>query len=84
MKRVLIALAVLSISAGSAVAQTQAQPPAKSLKLSQIIAKVEGRDKFEYVYEVTWSQSGYYDITYFTSDKAKVEIKLDPVSGEPK
>jgi hypothetical protein len=83
MKHVLIALAVISLSAGSAFAETAAQPSAKAMKLSQIISKVEGRDKYAYISELTWSQNGYYDIIYFTSDKAKVEIKVDPVSGEP-
>jgi len=25
----------------------------------------------------------WYDVTYFTTDKAQVEIKYNPVSGEP-
>jgi hypothetical protein len=84
MKRILIALAIASIFAGGAMAQTPPQPPAKGIKLSEIISKIEGRDKFQYVYTVEWSTSGYYIVTYFTSDKAKVEIKLDPVTGETK
>lgn len=58
-------------------------PPDNAMKLSQIIAKVEQRQDFRYVYEVTWSEEGYYDVTYFTTDKAKVEIKYNSVTGEP-
>jgi hypothetical protein len=57
------------------------QPNAK--KLSEIIAKVEQRDGFRYVKEVDWD-SGAYTVTYYTSDKAKVEITYDPVTAEPK
>ena len=53
MKHVLIALAVISLSAGSAFAETQVQPPDKAMKLSQIISKVEGRDKYAYISELT-------------------------------
>lgn len=71
---------------GPVYAQTSAPavPPQKSMKLSQIIAQVEQRDKFQYVKDVEWEEEGYYEITYYTTDKAKVEIKLDPISGQPK
>ena len=70
----------------TAQAQTTAPPiPAeKSLKLSEIIAKIEQRDQFRYIDEIDWDEDGVYDVIYYTSDKAKVEIKIDPVTGEPK
>ncbi|TIT47454.1 MAG: PepSY domain-containing protein [Mesorhizobium sp.] len=51
--------------------------------MSEIIAKVEQRDGFRYVKEVDWDKDGY-TVTYYTSDKAKVEIDFDPVTAEPK
>jgi hypothetical protein len=71
---------------GQAYAQASAPavPPQKSMKLSQIIAQVEQRDKFQYVKDIEWEEEGYYEVTYYTTDKAKVEVKLDPVSGQPK
>ncbi len=71
---------------GYAYAQTGSPPvpPANSMKLSQIVAKVEQRDKFQYVKDIEWDEDGYYEVTYYTTDRAKVEIRLDPVSGEPK
>jgi hypothetical protein len=71
---------------GQAYAQTTApsNPPQKSMKLSQLIAQVEQRDKFQYVKDIEWEEEGYYDVIYYTTDKAKVEVKLDPVSGQPK
>lgn len=72
--------------AAPAWAQTQPPPipPEQSMKLSEIVAKVEQRDQFRYIDEIDWDEEGYYDITYYTADKAKVEIKIDPVSGEPR
>jgi hypothetical protein len=69
-----------------AYAQTAASqtPPQNSKKLSQLIASVEQRDKFQYIKDIEWEDEGYYEVTYYTTDKAKVEIKLDPVSGQPK
>lgn len=84
--RVLCAGMAATFLCGQAYAQTAAPPvpPQNSMKLSQLIAKVEQRDKFQYIKDVEWEREGYYEITYYTTDKAKVEIKLDPVSGQPK
>jgi len=86
MKSIAVAFASIALMTGTAVAQSTSAPipPPNSMKLSEMIAKVEKRDKFQYLSEIDWSQSGYYEVTYYTSDKAKVEINLDPVSGEPK
>lgn len=81
---ILAALIVALFVATQVQAQTKEPPiPAeKSLKLSEIIAKIEQRDQFRYVSEVEWNTDGYYDVTYYTTDKAKVEIKIDAVTGE--
>ncbi len=83
MRRIAAALVGVLLLAGTAGAQTttSTQPPQGSLKLSQIISKVEAREGFAYVSEIEWSQSGYYEVTYMTTDKAKVELHLDPMSG---
>ena len=83
MPRVLIdAAAVCLMSAGIAAAQTTPrEPPPNSKKLSEIVAKVEQRPDFRYIGEVDWDDGGY-EVTYYTTDNAKVEIKFDPVSGE--
>ena len=59
-------------------------PPDNAMKLSELIAAVETRSDFRYVSEVLWNDDGYYEVTYYTSDKAKVEITYDPVTGESK
>lgn len=78
---------VLALAASPALAQTAAPapdvPPANGKKLSEIIAKVEQRPDFRYIGDVDWDDGGY-DITYYTTDNAKVEMKFDAVSGETK
>jgi Peptidase propeptide and YPEB domain len=78
-------LVVASLASASlAIAQDKPPPvpPDNALKLSAIIATVEQRDGFHYVYDVEWNDDGYYDVVYFTTDKAKVEMKIDAVTGK--
>ncbi|AZO43351.1 MULTISPECIES: PepSY domain-containing protein [unclassified Mesorhizobium] len=85
MSRFLLATSVaVLLAVGPALAADDAPLPLPNAKkLSEIIAKVEQRDGFRYVKEVDWD-SGAYTVTYYTSDKAKVEITYDPVTAEPK
>ncbi|MER9307657.1 PepSY domain-containing protein [Mesorhizobium sp. M0496] len=76
-------VAVLLAGGPALAADYTPLPPPNAKKLSEILAKVEKRDGFLYVKEVDWD-SGAYTVTYYTSDKAKVEINYDPVTGEPK
>lgn len=74
----------LMLLGGTALAQQADKgPPENGKKLSEIIAKVEQRQDFRYVSEVDWDD-GAYEVTYYTTDKAKVEIRYDAVSGNPK
>ena len=59
-------------------------PPENAIKLSEIVAKIETRDQFRYISEISWDTDGFYSIIYFTSDKAKVEIHIDPATGQPR
>lgn len=84
MTRLLPALLLAVALPATAIAQTTPRvPPAGSVALSAILAKVEQRPGFQYVDEIEW-EDGAYSIVYFTDDKAKVEIHFDPVTGEPK
>jgi hypothetical protein len=82
----LASIILLATAPDFALAQTSpsTKPPATAMKLSDLVAKVEKRDKFLFISEIQWSEQGYYEVTYFMNDKAKVDIKLDPVSGELK
>lgn len=81
---VLIACMASLLVAGPVLAADDTHlPPPNAKKLSEIIAKVEQRDGFRYVKEVDWD-NGAYTVTYYTSDKAKVEITYDAVTAETK
>lgn len=85
MRTVILAtgIAFLLISGQAFAADDKTLPPQNGKKLSEIVAKVEHRTDFRYVKEVDWDSDGY-TITYYTTDKAKVQITYDPVTGEPK
>ncbi|QPC93051.1 PepSY domain-containing protein [Mesorhizobium sp. INR15] len=76
-------VAILLCGGSAFAADDKPLPPPNAKKLSEILAKVEQRDGFRYVKEVDWD-NGAYTITYYTSDKAKVEITYDPVTADPK
>lgn len=87
MKSTILAALIVALFVATQVQAQTKEPPVpaeKSLKLSEIIAKIEQRSQFRYVSEVDWSTDGYYDVVYYTTDKAKVEIKIDAVTGEPR
>ena len=84
-KPVAVLLVALLAPASFVIAQEGKPPPVppdNALKLSAIIATVEQRDAFHYVSDVEWNDDGYYDVVYFTTDKAKVEMKIDAVTGK--
>lgn len=76
------ALAASVISGSSNAQDLPVIPPSNAVALSTIVAEVEKRQDFKYIEEIEWDDKGYI-VTYYTSDKAKVEIKYDPVSGKP-
>ncbi len=76
-----ILLLVLTAAAG---AQDRSKyPPDNALKLSQIVTTVEKRPDFRYIHSIDWNDGGYYEVTYYTTDKAKVEINYNAVTGQP-
>lgn len=60
-------------------------PPTGSQPLSAIIAKVEQRDGFRFIDEIEWEEdSKTYEVVYYTTDRAKVEIHYDAMTGDAK
>lgn len=45
---------------------------------------MEEQGDVAYFDEIEWDDDGYGEIEYYRTDGAKVEIKIDPVSGEPR
>jgi hypothetical protein len=84
MTLVLSVAGLLAASPLTAVAQEDDRiPPENALKASEIIARVEARDDLRYLDEVDWDDDGFYEIVYYTMDKARVELKINPLTGEP-
>ncbi|MEJ5079830.1 PepSY domain-containing protein [Ochrobactrum sp. MYb379] len=75
--RTMIAAILLTATSASAFA---AAP--EGAKLSEIISKIEQQADVQYIDEVDWNDRGYYEIEYFMKNGAKVEIKIDPNTGE--
>lgn len=70
---------VLSLSATAF-----ARPPENALPLSEILAALEASGDVLYFDEVEWDSDGYWEVEYYRPDGAKVEIDIDPVSGQPR
>ncbi|MEE2952936.1 MAG: PepSY domain-containing protein [Pseudomonadota bacterium] len=88
MKTIPIIMALGLLTATSAFAQSDTRPdplaklpPANSVKLSQVIAKTEGRPGFYAIKSVSYSD-GEYEIVYFMDDGAEVRMNYDAETGE--
>lgn len=58
-------------------------PPPDAQPLSRIIQTLEQQRDVAYFDEVEWDDDdGHWEIEYVASDGAKVEIEVDPVSGQ--
>lgn len=77
----MIALAGL-IAAPSAL-MAQQPPPAGSMPLSQVIAKLEtDLSDLGHISEISWEDGGYWEVEYQTTDNREVDIRVDPATGE--
>lgn len=61
-------------------------PPAGAMKLSAVLAALEASvgNTFAYVDEADWDDDGYWEVEYHTTDGKKIEVKLDPLTGQPR
>lgn len=61
-----------------------APPPANARPASEVLRMVEQRPDFGHLEELDWDDDGYWKVEYRTRDGAKVELRIDPVSGQPR
>jgi hypothetical protein len=61
-----------------------AGPPSGALPLSEIIRSFEETGEVAYFDEIEWDDDGYWEIEYRRTDGATVEVKVDPLTGEPR
>ncbi len=78
-----LAFAPMALLLLAAPAFADPAPPANSMALSQIIAKVEKQADFAHIKDIEWDD-GYYEVEYRTKDGGSREVKLDPRTGEPR
>ena len=77
----MIALAGL-IAAPSAL-MAQQTPPAGSMPLSQVVAKLEtDLSDLGHISEISWEDDGYWEVEYQTTDNRELDIRVDPATGE--
>ncbi|MFN3614847.1 MAG: PepSY domain-containing protein [Rubrimonas sp.] len=81
MKLIAPALAALALALPMTV---QAAPPSDARPLSENIASLEASGDVAWFDEIEWDDDGYWEIEYYRPDGAKVEVRIDPVSGEPR
>lgn len=77
------AICLAAVTAPALAETAPAGPAPNAMKLSEIIAKVERRPAFQYVERVTWFNDAYI-VVFYTTEKARVEMHFDPVTGQPK
>lgn len=71
----------LAMSAGAACADSP--PPKQALPLSEIVTKLESRYDIAWIDEIEWDDDGYWEVEFYARDGSKVEVKIDPVTGQP-
>jgi hypothetical protein len=81
--KIAIAAAGMMITA-MATTPALAQPAPGGVPLSEILATIEAEENFGYFDEVEWDSDGYWEVEYYRADGAKVEIDIDPMSGQPR
>jgi hypothetical protein len=57
-------------------------PPESALPLSAIVTALENQYDIQFIDEIDWDEDGYWEVEFFTKDGAKVELKINPVTGE--
>lgn len=72
----------LALCASPTIAKDR-KPPADALPLSTIVAALEQQFEIEFIDEIDWDDDGYWEIEFFTKTGAKVELRIDPVTGQP-
>jgi len=81
-----LAALALALPLAGAAAAADTPPPAGTKRLSEVVTAIETRAgaNLAYIDEVSWDDDGYWEVEYYTTAGAKVEEKIDPVSGEPR
>jgi uncharacterized membrane protein YkoI len=83
LRKLTLSLTAALLMAG-APALAQSTPPEGALPLSQVIAQIEAMEGVRFIDEVDWDDDGYWEVEYVMTDGRKVEVRLDPMTGQPR
>ncbi|MFC7706365.1 PepSY domain-containing protein [Plastorhodobacter daqingensis] len=81
--RILPSLALSALILAPIAAQAQSRPPEDARPLSEILAIVEEREGVVSFTDIDWDRDGYWEVEFFT-ETGKVEMNIDPITGEPR
>ena len=84
--RTILALVVSAATVSAAAAQLSPDPrsdlpPQGSVRLSQVVAEIEGRPGFYAIKSLSYSR-GEYEVIYYMSDGAEVRLNYDPKTAK--
>lgn len=81
MTRTILAAALLAATAAPAAFAQDRLPPPNALPLSEILASIEaeGNVRFD---EIDWEDRGYWEIEYYDDQGRRIEVRIDPVTGQ--
>ena len=60
------------------------KPTAAALPLSEIIGALEASFEIEFIDEIEWERDGYWKVTLFTKSGQVRELRVDPLTGQPR
>jgi hypothetical protein len=81
MQRRILPLATLALAVP---AVALAAPPQGARPASEVIRQVEQRPDFGHLRDLEWDNDGYWEVEYVTREGARIKLRLDPLSGEPR
>jgi uncharacterized iron-regulated membrane protein len=80
----LTAVAVAAVAAIAGPALADRAPPQNAMPLSQVLQALEQQGQVAHFKEVEWDDDGYWEIEYALRSGGTAEVKVDPVSGQPR
>lgn len=80
MRTILAATAGAFLLATPVLADDDNPPPSDAKPLSEILQSIEQESGFSHFEDIEWDD-GHWEIDYRANDR-RVEVKVDPVSGE--
>ncbi len=83
MSRAVLATAALGLML-SVSAPALSAPPSDARPASEILRMVEQRPDFSHLREFDWDDDGHWEVEYVTRDGGRVELRLDPRTGQPR